>query len=70
MITAQTLPYEILIRFQENGSIAGAHLKTLRVIRENDQIITANETIATLELPQELAERLMALMAQKLPLAN
>lgn len=66
-ITVETQPYEILIRYAPDGSIAGAHWKTLRVVRVGNETLSAQENIASLELPQPLEADLVALMATLAP---
>lgn len=65
-LTSEMQPYEILVRFAPDGSIAGAHYKTLRVFSENQQIVTNTEIVAPLDLPDDLRAQLAAAMAAKL----
>ena len=66
MIKIENQPYEILIRFAPDGQIGGAHWKALKVITENDKMLSTSETIETLQLPDGLANELKSLMAKKL----
>jgi hypothetical protein len=70
MLTSEILPYEILIRFDQDGSIKGIHQKHLRVIKDGLQTIAANELIAPLTLPPDLQAQLKAIMAERPVPAN
>lgn len=64
MLTSEILPYEILIRFDQDGSIKGIHQKHLRVIKDGVQTVAANELIAPLQLPPDVQAQLTAIIAK------
>jgi hypothetical protein len=66
MLNVEKQPYEILVRFGPNGEIAGAHWKALQIVTQNDETLSTNEKIDTLELPAPLAEQLKTLMSERL----
>ena len=39
-------PYEILIRFKEDGSISGAHFKQIETIKDGEEIINQKQIMA------------------------
>lgn len=41
-----TQPYEILIRFDADGKVSGAHFKQIETIKDGDEIINKKETMA------------------------
>jgi len=61
MIQETTAPYELLVRFDEDGTVRGIARRRLRVIRDGEEIISAQELPAE-EVPvtPDLAAMLQA----------